>query len=151
MSGGETLVEYLSHFWDWNSDYVQGRHERKKSIGVKYISSCITNRCPANREPWFWAQYNQFRSQLFLQRAPHQRNQIGKSRIIFTDSVILRLLAYLYEKKTGIHGSFSTALKATSRSVKKRWRNIHRKPLPMFSVKISTKHLLLTGTKLSKR
>jgi len=29
MSGGETFVDYLNRFWDWNGDYVRSRHERK--------------------------------------------------------------------------------------------------------------------------
>ena len=43
LSGRETLVEYLNRFWDWNGDYVRSRHERKKSIGQKYVSSCLSH------------------------------------------------------------------------------------------------------------
>ena len=43
MSGGETFVDYLNRFWDWNGDYVRSRHERKKSIGLKHVSSCLTH------------------------------------------------------------------------------------------------------------
>lgn len=43
MSGGETFVDYLNRFWDWNGDYVRSRHERKKSIGQKYVDSCLTH------------------------------------------------------------------------------------------------------------
>jgi integrase len=37
MSSGERFVDYLNRFWDWNGDYVQGRLERKKTIGKKYV------------------------------------------------------------------------------------------------------------------
>ena len=42
MSGGETFVDYLNRFWDWNDDYVKGRLERKKSIGKHYVDDCRT-------------------------------------------------------------------------------------------------------------
>jgi hypothetical protein len=35
MSSGETFVDYLNRFWNWNGDYVQGRLERGKTIGKK--------------------------------------------------------------------------------------------------------------------
>ncbi|MCL2763360.1 MAG: site-specific integrase [Treponema sp.] len=37
MSSGERFVDYLYRFWDWNGDYVQGRLERGKTIGKKYV------------------------------------------------------------------------------------------------------------------
>ena len=40
MSSGEGFVDYLKRFWDWNGDYVQGRLERGKSIGKKYVDDC---------------------------------------------------------------------------------------------------------------
>ena len=40
MSSGERFVDYLARFWDWNGDYVQGRLERKKTIGKKYVEDC---------------------------------------------------------------------------------------------------------------
>jgi integrase len=36
----EGFIDYLLRFWDWNGDYVQGRLERKKSIGRKYVDDC---------------------------------------------------------------------------------------------------------------
>jgi hypothetical protein len=52
MSGGETLVEYLNRFWDWNGDYVRDRRERKRSIGLKYVSTCL-NHIKLHIEPYF--------------------------------------------------------------------------------------------------
>jgi integrase len=40
MSSGERFVNYLTRFWDWNGDYVQGRLERGKTIGKKYVDDC---------------------------------------------------------------------------------------------------------------
>jgi integrase len=40
MAYGEGFVDYLYRFWDWNGDYVQGRLERKKTIGKKYVDDC---------------------------------------------------------------------------------------------------------------
>ncbi|MDR2102330.1 MAG: hypothetical protein LBP43_07145, partial [Treponema sp.] len=40
MASGEKFVDYLCRFWDWNGDYVQGRLERKKTIGKKYVEDC---------------------------------------------------------------------------------------------------------------
>lgn len=40
LTSGEKFVEYLYHFWDWNGNYVQGRIERGKKIGKRYIDGC---------------------------------------------------------------------------------------------------------------
>ncbi|MDR1883269.1 MAG: tyrosine-type recombinase/integrase, partial [Prevotella sp.] len=40
MASSEGFVAYLLRFWDWNGDYVQGRFERNKSIGRKYVDDC---------------------------------------------------------------------------------------------------------------
>jgi integrase len=40
MSSGERFVDYLTRFWDWNGGYVQGRLERGKTIGKKYVDDC---------------------------------------------------------------------------------------------------------------
>jgi integrase len=40
LSSTEGFIAYLLRFWDWNGDYVQGRLERKKSIGRKYVDDC---------------------------------------------------------------------------------------------------------------
>ncbi|GHV82442.1 hypothetical protein AGMMS49991_10000 [Spirochaetia bacterium] len=37
MSSGEQFVAYLYRFWDWDGNYVQGRLERGKSIGKRYV------------------------------------------------------------------------------------------------------------------
>jgi len=52
MSSGERFVDYLHRFWDWDGDYVQGRLERGRTIGRKYVSDC---RSKINRliEPYF--------------------------------------------------------------------------------------------------
>jgi len=52
MSGGETFVDYLYRFWDWNGDYVKDRKERKKTIGLKYVSSCLSH-IKLHIEPYF--------------------------------------------------------------------------------------------------
>ena len=52
MSSGETFVKYLYRFWDWNGDYVQGRLERSKSIGKKYVANC-QSRIKRYIEPYF--------------------------------------------------------------------------------------------------
>ena len=52
IAGGETFVGYLNRFWDWNGDYVRSRHERKKSIGQKYVSSCLAY-IKLHIEPYF--------------------------------------------------------------------------------------------------
>jgi integrase len=52
MAGGETFVDYLYRFWDWNGDYVRDRKERKKSIGLKHVSSCLTH-IKLHIEPYF--------------------------------------------------------------------------------------------------
>ncbi|MDR3139974.1 MAG: hypothetical protein LBT95_09950 [Treponema sp.] len=40
MSSGEGFVAYLYRFWDWNGAYVQGRLERGKTIGKRYMEDC---------------------------------------------------------------------------------------------------------------
>jgi integrase len=40
LTSGEKFVDYLYHFWDWNGDYVQGRIERGKKIGKRYVDGC---------------------------------------------------------------------------------------------------------------
>jgi len=52
MSSGETFVDYLYRFWDWNGDYVQGRLERGKSIGKKYVDDCYS-KIKRHIEPYF--------------------------------------------------------------------------------------------------
>jgi integrase len=52
IAGGETLVDYLYRFWDWNGDYVRDRKERKKTIGLKHVSSCLTH-IKLHIEPYF--------------------------------------------------------------------------------------------------
>jgi integrase len=52
MASGERLVDYLYRFWNWDSDYVQGRIERGKSIGKRYVSDCRT-KIKLHIEPFF--------------------------------------------------------------------------------------------------
>jgi hypothetical protein len=52
ISTGETFVDYLIRFWDWNGDYVQGRLERGKSIGKKYVDDC-RSKIHRHIEPFF--------------------------------------------------------------------------------------------------
>ncbi len=52
MSSGERFVDYLYRFWDWNGDYVQGRFERGKTIGKKYVDDCLT-KIRRHIEPYF--------------------------------------------------------------------------------------------------
>jgi integrase len=52
MSSGETFVNYLYRFWDWNGDYAQGRLERGKSIGRKYVDDCLS-KIKRHIEPYF--------------------------------------------------------------------------------------------------
>jgi integrase len=52
MSSGVKFVDYLYKFWDWNGDYVQGRLERGKTIGKKYVNDCQT-KVRLHIEPFF--------------------------------------------------------------------------------------------------
>jgi integrase len=52
MSSGEKFVDYLYRFWDWKGDYVQGRLERGKSIGRKYVDDCLS-KIKRHIEPYF--------------------------------------------------------------------------------------------------
>jgi integrase len=52
MSTGETFAGYLYRFWDWNGDYVQGRLERGRSIGKKYVDDCYS-KIQRHIEPFF--------------------------------------------------------------------------------------------------
>jgi len=52
MSSGERFVDYLYRFWDWNGDYVQGRLERGRSIGRKYVDDCLS-KIKRHIEPYF--------------------------------------------------------------------------------------------------
>jgi hypothetical protein len=42
LASGEKFIDYLHHFWDWNGNYVQGRIERGKHIGRRYVDGCQT-------------------------------------------------------------------------------------------------------------
>ena len=42
MAFGERLVDSIVRFLDWNGDYVQGRLERGKRIGKRYVDGCQT-------------------------------------------------------------------------------------------------------------
>jgi integrase len=52
MSSGESFVTYLYRFWDWNGAYVQGRLERGKTIGKRYVEDC-RKRIELHIEPYF--------------------------------------------------------------------------------------------------
>ncbi|MDR2481396.1 MAG: tyrosine-type recombinase/integrase, partial [Spirochaetaceae bacterium] len=52
MSSGERFVDYLSRFWDWNGNYVQGRLERGKHIGKRYVDGCQA-KIKLHIEPFF--------------------------------------------------------------------------------------------------
>ena len=52
MASGERFVDYLYRFWDWNGDYVQGRLERGKHIGKRYVDGCRT-KIKKHIEPFF--------------------------------------------------------------------------------------------------
>jgi integrase len=52
MSSGERFVDYLNRFWDWNGDYVQGRLERGRTIGKKYVDDCRA-KIKRHIEPFF--------------------------------------------------------------------------------------------------
>jgi integrase len=52
MASGEKFVEYLYRFWDWNGDYVQGRLERGRTIGKKYVEDCLS-KVKRHIEPYF--------------------------------------------------------------------------------------------------
>ena len=80
-----------------------------------------------------------------------KETKTGKTRIIFTYPVILHLLAYLPRKTPGIARLSSTVWNLTGQSVKKHWKNIPRKPLPMFLVKMFVKCLCPTGAGSPKR
>jgi hypothetical protein len=41
LASGEKFVDYLYQFWDWNGYYVQGRLERGKHIGRRYVDGSI--------------------------------------------------------------------------------------------------------------
>jgi hypothetical protein len=52
MSSGEGFAAYLYRFWDWEGAYVQGRLERGKSIGKRYVEDC-RKRIELHIEPYF--------------------------------------------------------------------------------------------------
>jgi integrase len=52
FSSGERFIDYLHRFWDWNGSYVQGRIERGKHIGKRYIDGCHT-KIKLHIEPFF--------------------------------------------------------------------------------------------------
>jgi integrase len=52
MSSGEGFVPYLYRFWDWGGAYVQGRLERGKTIGKRYVEDC-RKRIELFIEPYF--------------------------------------------------------------------------------------------------
>jgi integrase len=52
MASGERFVDYLYRFWDWEGNYVQGRLERGKSIGKRYVNDCQT-KIKMHIEPFF--------------------------------------------------------------------------------------------------
>jgi hypothetical protein len=52
MASGERFVDYLCRFWDWNGNYVQGRLERGKHIGRRYVHGCQT-KIKLHIEPFF--------------------------------------------------------------------------------------------------
>ncbi|MDR1930422.1 MAG: site-specific integrase, partial [Treponema sp.] len=52
MASGERFVNYLYRFWDWNGNYVQGRLERGKHIGKRYVDGCHT-KIKLHIEPFF--------------------------------------------------------------------------------------------------
>jgi len=52
IASGESLVDYLIRFWDWNGNYVQGRLERGKRIGKRYVDGCQV-KIKKHIEPFF--------------------------------------------------------------------------------------------------
>jgi integrase len=52
MSSGEGFVAYLYRFWNWEGAYVQGRLERGKTIGKRYVEDC-RKRIALHIEPYF--------------------------------------------------------------------------------------------------
>jgi hypothetical protein len=52
MSSGEGFIAYLYRFWAWEGAYVQGRLERGKTIGKRYVEDC-RKRIELHIEPYF--------------------------------------------------------------------------------------------------
>jgi integrase len=52
LASGEKFIDYLYQFWDWSGNYVQGRLERGKHIGRRYVGGCHT-KIKLHIEPFF--------------------------------------------------------------------------------------------------
>jgi len=52
LASSEEFVKYLYQFWDWNGNYVQGRIERGKRIGKRYVHGCYA-KIKMHIEPFF--------------------------------------------------------------------------------------------------
>jgi len=52
LASSEMFVDFLIRFWDWNGDYVQGRLERGKRIGRRYVDGC-KNKIELHIKPYF--------------------------------------------------------------------------------------------------
>jgi integrase len=52
MASDERFVTYLYRFWNWDEDYVQGRLNRNKSIGKRYVDDCRA-KIQRHIEPYF--------------------------------------------------------------------------------------------------
>ena len=52
LTSSEKFVKYLYQFWDWNGNYVQGRIERGKRIGKRYVHGC-NSKIKMHIEPYF--------------------------------------------------------------------------------------------------
>jgi len=52
LASGEKFVDYLYRFWDWDGNYVQGRIERGKRIGRRYVDGC-RSKIKIHIEPFF--------------------------------------------------------------------------------------------------
>lgn len=52
LASSQKFVDYLSQFWDWNGNYVQGCLERGKRIGKRYVNGCHA-KIKMHIEPFF--------------------------------------------------------------------------------------------------
>ena len=52
LASSEKFIKYLYQFWDWNGNYVQGRIERGKKIGKRYVHGC-NSKIKNHIEPYF--------------------------------------------------------------------------------------------------
>ena len=95
LASGEVFVDYLYRFRDWNGNYVQGRLDRGKHIGKRYVHGCQT-KIKNHIEPFFkttpLCDVNTLMLEQFMRSFPRRESDPQNGYSMSTINLIMKVI-----------------------------------------------------------